>query len=423
MKFRCLAYLLVFTLQLQAQQRHYILLQTETGTPFTVKLNEQTYQSSTAGHVIIPRLISNRYNIELKVSNNSGTYFFSCLIGESDLAYTVKDYGVKGWGLQEMHTKQVMLAATEPIKDAGIAGNSVFTDMLMQAAGDTTLNKKITVPEAVTTEKDNSKIVATEKPVPDTDAEIQQAIDSVSQLQALEDAAEKVKLEETTSIKNDQTVDTVVVVEETAKVPVTDTMTIEYTKPSFEDQATEAEVTVDTVVTAEIPAAEIFIPADTVKPVIDNPFYKPDITEPQQDKANSQADIVATVVEKEAEKTETVNQSAALQETAPIVATQGALRPGCKEMYPDDGVEKLKRKVVSENSIEGMVQVIIKATNNKCLTTVQVKSLGGLFLSDEGRYTLYDALYSRVYDYGMYSTLEKQIVDPYYKKRFLALLR
>ena len=35
----------------------------------------------------------------------------------------------------------------------------------------------------------------------------------------------------------------------------------------------------------------------------------------------------------------------------------------------------------------------IKYVQKKCITTDQVKLLGNLFVSDDGRYSLYDALY------------------------------
>jgi hypothetical protein len=70
-----------------------------------------------------------------------------------------------------------------------------------------------------------------------------------------------------------------------------------------------------------------------------------------------------------------------------------------------------------------MIQYALKYLSQKCITTEQVKELGRLFSSDDGRYNLYDALYTHTYDYGNYSSLASQIIDPYYKKRFAALLR
>lgn len=77
----------------------------------------------------------------------------------------------------------------------------------------------------------------------------------------------------------------------------------------------------------------------------------------------------------------------------------------------------------SQNNDDAMVRYAVKFVGKKCISTDQVKTLGSLFSSDDGRYNLYDALYKYVYDYGNYASLGSQILDPYYKKRFAALLR
>ena len=77
----------------------------------------------------------------------------------------------------------------------------------------------------------------------------------------------------------------------------------------------------------------------------------------------------------------------------------------------------------SQNNDDAMVQYAVKYVSKKCISTEQVKTLGSLFSSDDGRYSLFDALYKYVYDYNNYPGLASQILDPYYKKRFAALLR
>jgi hypothetical protein len=92
-------------------------------------------------------------------------------------------------------------------------------------------------------------------------------------------------------------------------------------------------------------------------------------------------------------------------------------------MISDEELNKLKRKMFTQNNDNEMIQYALKYVNKKCITTDQVKALGSLFSSDDGRYNLYDAMYKHVYDYGNYSRLEELILDPYYKKRFAAMLR
>ena len=99
------------------------------------------------------------------------------------------------------------------------------------------------------------------------------------------------------------------------------------------------------------------------------------------------------------------------------------VKDDCQAMISDNDFDKVKRKMFVQNDNNAMIQVALKGVANKCIMTEQVKMLGSLFSSDDGRYNLYDALYIHVYDYGHYAQLESQILDPYYKKRFEALLR
>jgi hypothetical protein len=44
-------------------------------------------------------------------------------------------------------------------------------------------------------------------------------------------------------------------------------------------------------------------------------------------------------------------------------------------------------------------------------------------MSDEGRYKFFDASYNFVADAQVYSSLEKEFIDPYFVNRFKAMLR
>ncbi len=128
-----------------------------------------------------------------------------------------------------------------------------------------------------------------------------------------------------------------------------------------------------------------------------NPFYKP------EQNSNTIAATAAT--------------------DATTTAVNNAVKQDCGSMISDDDLNKLKRKMFVQNNANDMIQYAVKYLNKKCITTDQIKTLGDLFSSDDGRYNLYDALYKYTYDYGNYPALSSQILDPYYKKRFAALLR
>jgi hypothetical protein len=141
---------------------------------------------------------------------------------------------------------------------------------------------------------------------------------------------------------------------------------------------------------------------DTAAHGVSNPFYKP-----EQNNTNNT----------------TINSGANSAAQTAMVGVSNAVNEDCAKMISDDDFDKLKRKMFVQNNADEMIRYAVKFMNKKCITTEQVKSLGGLFSTDDGRYSLYDALYKYVYDYGNYPTLASQILDPYYKKRFAAMLR
>ena len=79
--------------------------------------------------------------------------------------------------------------------------------------------------------------------------------------------------------------------------------------------------------------------------------------------------------------------------------------------------------MIARNNDNDMIEIVDKYIEGKCLTTSQVKILGGLFLSDAGRYALFHDTYSHVTDKQNFPALEAQLLDNYFKKRFQQILQ
>ena len=77
--------------------------------------------------------------------------------------------------------------------------------------------------------------------------------------------------------------------------------------------------------------------------------------------------------------------------------------------------------MASKTSDEAMVSEAKKVFKNKCFTTEQIKNLSSLFLSSAGKYQFFNAAYLHVSDKEKFSSLESEIIDEYYLKRFKAL--
>lgn len=381
---------------LRAQQHHFLYIQSEQKDPFYVVLKEKVYSSSETGYLIIPKLTNGEYNFTLGFPlNKFPEQAFNYNANNQDAGYLLKKFGDKGWGLVDMQTQDVLMSgATSAI---AVNTNSAFGNMLSEVIDDSDLVKKnVIAPEPVAVSTADSFLTTMNNP-PDT-------------IQYEEKKAEIITINNSnnipaTTVKN-------------APEKLSESLTDEGYKMIFIDKNDN---TADTV--------QVIIPSDIAgkNTVINDNSNVINKSIPNDEDANTE-----DVTKVNTDKKETSNPFYKKEETAPQVNAEqdntteqvgvsGTRRENCESILSDDDLNKMKRKMFSQNSNEKMINVAEKYISGKCLNTEQVKNLGVLFLSDEGRYNLYDAMYKHVYDYGNYSSLQSQIIDPYYKKRFLAL--
>lgn len=82
----------------------------------------------------------------------------------------------------------------------------------------------------------------------------------------------------------------------------------------------------------------------------------------------------------------------------------------------------LRRLMASEAGEDDMVYVARKYFKKKTFSAAHIRNLGALFLKEEGLYSFLDAAYPAVTDKDKFSELENMLKDPYYIKRFKALI-
>ena len=416
----------------KAQQKHFMYVQSEDRQPFAIVLNGKVYSSSDYGYIIIPKLEDGDYNFTVSFPMNKfPDQSFACSINKKDAGYFLKN-STDGWALENMQTQKLIMNGT-----AKTTQQSAFGNMLADVVNDSTLTKaNTTTAAAPATENpavtgsviDNAPAAsgaAVAGAVVATGNEVSAATSSPGQLEKIGE----IKADTGTNMlfvdKSQNSTDTINVF-----IPAEPTKKTETVTEAVEQNTAANTVTQDSLATASFqnnnaaatenanaPAATATNnePSATVTEKsatdVSNPFYKPEDT-----KAGVAA--AAIPVETQAENTAATAGSASTTNNA-----VGSVKQGCENMLSDDDLNKLKRKMFSQNGDDAMVQYAVKSVSKKCISTDQVKALGSLFSSDDGRYNLYDALYKHVYDYNNYPSLANQILDPYYKKRFAALLR
>ena len=78
--------------------------------------------------------------------------------------------------------------------------------------------------------------------------------------------------------------------------------------------------------------------------------------------------------------------------------------------------------MAGETNDDNMIYEAKKYFKTKCFSTLQVKGLCGLFISDAGKYNFFDAVFKYVHDIENFSSLQSELKDEYYIKRFKVML-
>jgi hypothetical protein len=108
----------------------------------------------------------------------------------------------------------------------------------------------------------------------------------------------------------------------------------------------------------------------------------------------------------------------------PMVVPQKnvSVQSQCKAIASGNDFFKLRKNMASEETDEDMVVEAKKFFKTKCFSTEQIKNLGALFLTSAGKYQFFDAAYLHISDQENFSSLEAELKDEYYLKRFKALI-
>ncbi len=121
----------------QAQQKHFIYVQSEDRQPFAVVLGGKVFSSSDYGYVIIPRLNDSTYNFTVSFPMNKfPDQYFTCKINKKDAGFVLKNQ-TNGWVLQNMQTQKFVVNNT-----ASTEQKNAFGNMLSDVVSDSTLTKK-----------------------------------------------------------------------------------------------------------------------------------------------------------------------------------------------------------------------------------------------------------------------------------------
>lgn len=389
-----------------SQKVYFIYLQTESEQPFFVKMNGSIHSSSSSGYLILSKLRDSTYNFTVGFPQNKWPeQNFSVITGKKDHGFLLKHFDEKGWGLFDLQSLKVQMAEalSAKIEDKQKKESkevSVFTEILSKATNDPSLKEKSVIAKADSGITEIAKNEETKSGIQDT-LVIKPVGDTLRSVAGKEESSVEINKQEIANVEG-------------SKISV-----IEQYKPSVIIKKSESSTTEG--------FGLVFIDDmrngtnDTIRLVIPNP--KPMEVpvaikeEPMEEKKFIEIIVADTVKKEEAKQTEA---KPIIKDTSAVKTT---LNNKCTEVAAETDFFKLRKQMAAAENEEDMINEAKKYFKLKCFSTVQIKNLCPLFLTEEGKYKFFDTAYSYVTDAENFTNLQSELKDEYYINRFRAMLR
>ena len=433
--FKLFVFLFFAAVSVKAQKVYFIYLQTDNQQPFYARMGEKIYNSTSAGYLILSNLRDSNYIINIGIQGSQAPdQPYSITVNKKDQGFLIKNFGEKGWGLFNLTSLAIIMPASGSVNPVQAVKtekreDNAFTNLLAKAADDSTIKEKPIIEKPVE-KKTDALAVNTEKKeeikndikenIPPKQEEIKKAVvvpiekkeeskvDTIinkSQVQESKNAAD-IREDSISAVRNkeDELLKQEALrkqdsLEKTKMETIND---VEY-KKSIVKLKSESSTTagiglifLDILSDDKTDTIGILIPPDTKKTI------------PAQSKQEEKKflDIpLADSIQKETTKTMTTKSN------------------NCKEVANEDDFFKLRKKMAGENSDDGMITEAKKFFKTKCFSTLQVKNLSALFLTEESKYKFFDAAYQYVNDLENFSSLQSELKEEYFINRFKAMLR
>jgi hypothetical protein len=430
-----------------AQDRFFLYFESGDHSPFYIKMGDKVYSSVAPGYLILPGFTSGTYNMIIgTLAEQKKESRFSIRVNDRDLGLVIIKASEK-IRLQEVNSSSSLEPLEDPMRKA--VSYQVRTDpfsiLLSKASGDPGL---LMVPVFASEPAKSETVVAAAKPAvvqPEISAPVissQPSRDSDLIVERSKPAvnSEKIVIADTMAAIAEQRENVAVKdpIKESA-LPVAD--------PLKSNRAERGEEELGTVIIrryAENSSADGFhlvyleetsIKTDTIRIHIPNPRYNlievDTTTNPGgvflvvEKPARNQS---TTVTEKKGETKEAaVTKTAEVTESRVNAETERIAAPvlpanRCRNLASENDFFKIRRNMATRYSDEQMVEEAKKIFRSRCFTTEQIRLLSSLFLTSAGKYLFFDASYIYVSDPVNFGSLQAEIKDEYYLRRFKALI-
>jgi len=381
------------TIQLQAQEKHFIYIQNENKQPFYVKLNKEVFSSTPGGYLIIPQLVVGKYDLATGFAKNEIPEQKFMVDLNKDAGFSLKQSGDKEWELFDLQSFKSIVANN---KDTITTNNSVQSVVS---------NKE--TPIAGPSKKDSSKVNDSETSITTGNTAIVNPLSSNEVKKDIVTADVPVKENSINEIKKDSV---------TADLPLKENSLNEIKKDSVTTMIPQKEIThvAGEMIGNTHRTARSFI-VKTFASMGNRGFDLIYI-----DKSGFKRDTIALFIPHNEKITKV--QPIAL---APVSNVKPEINSGvkCSVQATDEDFYKTRMHIASATTENSMILAAKAAFRTKCFSTKQVKYLDVLFLSEESRLRFLEIAKPYVYDPRNFSSLQSQFTEPLMIQRFRALLK
>jgi hypothetical protein len=394
-------------------------------------MGEKTFNSSSFGHLVIPRIKEDLLRLTIGFSRKSiPEQDFELKINGKDRGYELDLENNNQIFLFDWQTSSKIATTTPPAIKSGLAVTGIKrTDpfaMLMAGVVNDSL--------VLFTEKTAVKAEVASVPVtklPDSSA----AIDTIKKDSSVGDLAINEKKNKSVSNKIKDSVGTVQKPADPAPEPFRRAVTPTVEKETIVGD-TLAGISLDNKESASISGREgkqdtVAKEAVTVLPAVS---LIEESSSPDEKRmvfqVNETKEKIDVIIKKDSEPV--------IEETKPVIAEPEKGNPvdstgeksgvvllnsDCQRFANDSDVDRLRIQMLKEANDDDRVFAARKVFRTKCFTVKQVTALTELFKDDAARYMFFDAAYPFVYDSGNFKSLISLLKDEYYINRFKALVR
>ncbi len=461
-----------FAIQVSAQQRYYIFIQSEGQASFFIKKDNKIQNSAPGGYVILSGLseTNHEFSVGFNGINETDQHFKIDLKGK-DRSYLLKKMEDRKWGLFDLQELSISYATKGEQNFKLKPENEVssFTNLLVQASGDSTL--KYT---AVVSKKEEPKVVSNK-------AESVTQSKPIQKINEIENKTTEIKSVDSKNVdasmanannNEKQTLDSKEIIQDEIIQPKMESSPVvnkpdetkkdmdvgliknegliddSSAKDSYKNYQPLKVLKVSETITDKglnIVYKEI-LPGgkeDTILVMIDD-FRAPDkenITGNLNEKNKEDASVEfsqTTISDKKSQDNtnkETVpakilkflNVNTKKDNTEQPDAARNNVKvdnpSNCKEKASDKDLSRLRNKMALAVTDETMITEAKSLFEKKCLTSSQVKRLGDLFVTNAGKFSFFKTVYPFVSDKQYFYTLQNELTDEHYNSRFTDILQ